>query len=565
MKLIWTFFYCMTLALAVFAIGEPSGGSIYFEDIASKVGLHTPVTYGGEQQQKYILETTGTGAAIFDYDNDGHPDIFLVNGSRLSGLGANQPSNLLYHNSGDGTFREVTQSAGLKHSGWGQAACVGDFDNDGRTDLLVTYYGENVLYHNEGSGTFTDVSQSAGIQHRDHWNSGCTFWDYDRDGDLDLFIAAYVDFKDATRYEPGSGANCRWKGMAVMCGPMGLKQSENVLYRNNGNGTFSDVSTASGFGKTAGCYGFTPVTLDYDQDGWPDLFVSCDSTPNLLYKNNRNGTFSEIGMEAGVALNEDGKEQASMGVAVGDYDGDGSTDLLVTNFSEETPALYHNNRDGTFTDATYRAKLGLNTQFLSWGAAFVDLDQDGWKDLFIVSGHVYPEVDRHPSETSYRQSRSVYRNLGNGVFQDISSSAGPGISAKKASRGLAFEDLDGDGTLEAVVVNLNDVPSLLKNQSKVRQNWLILWLEGSRSNRSGIGARVQLTAGGRVQTDEVRSASSFYSSSGLRLHFGLGREAKADRIEITWPSGYRQVLKEVPANRVFSIRETEGIPESSNR
>lgn len=545
--------------LGILATAGASGGVIFFEDMAARAGLRSPIVYGGETQQKYILETTGTGVAVFDYDSDGQPDIFFVNGTRLNGLSGQQPSNLLYRNLRDGTFREVSESAGLRRSGWGQAACIGDFDNDGNTDLLVTYYGENVLYRNLGKGKFADVSESAGVQHHNHWNSGCTFWDYDRDGDLDLFIASYVDFKDAKRLEPGSGPNCRWKGMPVMCGPMGLGMSEPVLYRNNGNGTFADVSAVSGINKAGGCYGFMPVTLDFDHDEWPDLFVSCDSTPNLLFRNNRDGTFSEIGMEAGVALNEDGKEQASMGVAVGDYDRNGFPDLLVTNFSEDTPALYRNNRDGTFTDSTYQARLGLNTQFLSWGTALVDLDHDGWRDLFIVSGHVYPEVDSHPSETSYRQARLIYRNQGDGSFQDISAQAGPAILARKASRGLAFEDLDGDGSLEAVVVNLNDVPSLLKNRSPNLQNWIILCLEGSRSNRSALGARVQLLAGGRLQTDEVRSASSYYSSSGLRLHFGLGKESRVERMEVYWPSGTRQVFEQIAANRVISIHETQGI------
>lgn len=533
--------------------------SIHFEDISSKAGLTKPVIYGGEKQQKYILETTGTGVALFDYDEDGRPDIFLVNGSRLNLKESDRPSNLLYHNEGDGTFRDVTQAAKLAHSGWGQAACLGDFDNDGWTDLLVTYYGENVLYKNLGDGTFLEVSQKAGIQHAGNWNSGCSFWDFDRDGNLDLVVETYLDYKEATSHEPGSGPNCRWKGMPVMCGPMGLKHSENVLYRNNGDGTFSNVSVASGITKTSGCYGFMPVTLDYDLDGWPDLFVSCDSTPNLLYRNNRNGTFTDIGMEAGVALNEDGKEQASMGVAVGDYNLDGYTDLFVTNFSEDTPALYQNNRDGTFTDSTYSAKLGLNTQFLSWGSVFADLDQDGLNDLFIVSGHVYPEVDRPPSETSYKQARQVYRNLGEGIFSDISAKSGPAIGAQRASRGLAVEDLDGDGSLEAVIVNLNDTPSLLKNVAKDKGNWMMLRLEGSRSNRSAIGARVQLTVGSRIQSNEIRSASSFYSSNGLRLHFGLGKESEAKRIEVTWPSGARQVFENVKGNRVVSIHETQGI------
>lgn len=544
---------------AALAVTNQSDSGIHFEDVSTRAGLQTPIVYGGETKQRFILETTGTGVAITDFDQDGYPDIFIVNGSRLDAVSGPRPTNLLYKNLHDGTFRDITRGAGLSHTGWGQAVCVGDYDNDGRSDLLVTYYGSNVLYRNQGNGKFADVSETAGVQNPGQWNSGCTFWDYDRDGDLDLFVASYLDFNDATRYQPGSGPNCRWKGMAVMCGPMGLKTSRNVLYRNNGNGTFSDVSAGAGITKSTDCYGFMPVTLDFDRDGWPDLFVSCDSTPNLLFRNNRNGTFSEIGMEAGVAVNEDGKEQASMGVAVGDYDRDSLLDLFVTNFSEDTPTLYRANQDGTFTDATYQAKLGMNTQFLSWGTAFADLDQDGWKDLFIVSGHVYPEVDSHPSETSYRQRRSVHRNLGNGVFQDISGQAGPGILAQHASRGLAFEDLDQDGRLEVVVVNLNEAPSLLKNQAKHNGNWAILQLEGSRSNRSAIGARVQLTTEGRIQTDEVRSSSSFYSSCGLRLHFGLGSRQTIDKIEIVWPSGVRQSFENLPANRVIAVHETQGI------
>ena len=532
--------------------------AIFFEDRGLKAGLNAPVTYGEEKQQKYILESTGTGLALLDYDDDGHPDIFVVNGTTRN-LKGNPPSSMLYHNRGNGSFVEVTKGSGLERTGWGQATCVGDFDNDGKTDLLVTYYGENVLYKNQGNGKFVDVSRKAGIQNSGNWNSGCTFWDYDRDGNLDLFVATYLDYEDATRHEPGSGPNCRWKGIPVMCGPMGLKHSRSTLYQNNGDGTFADVSTRSGIGKANGCYAFQPVTLDYDSDGWSDLFVSCDSTPNLLFHNNHDGTFAETGTEGGVALNEDGKEQASMGVAVGDYNLDGFIDLLVTNFSEDTPALYQNNRDGTFVDSTYAAKLGLHTQFLSWGTGFVDLDLDGWKDLFIVSGHVYPEVDRYPSDTTYRQARQIYRNLGNGTFSDVSALSGPAISEKKASRGLAFEDLDGDGTLEAVIVNLNEPPSLLKNTSDSKKNWMIVKLEGARSNRSAIGARVRLKVGDLLQSDEVRSASSYYSSSGLRLHFGLGTETEAKQLEVNWPSGTHQVFENVKGNRVVIIHESQGI------
>jgi enediyne biosynthesis protein E4 len=533
---------------------------VSFVDIAREAGLTSPVIYGGVERQKYILETTGTGVAVFDFDKDGRPDIFLVNGSRLD-LPANQaPSNHLYRNLGGGRFQDVTEKAGLIHSGWGQAVCVGDFDNDGWTDLVVTSYGANILYRNRGDGSFEDVSAKAHIQAPGRWNSGCTFVDFDRDGKLDLFIANYADYRDARRFEPGSGPNCKWKGLPVMCGPMGLGKAQNLLYHNNGDGSFTDVSTASGVTRTDAFFCFMPVTLDYDGDGWPDIYVACDSSPNILYKNNRKGGFSDVGTESQTAYNDDGKEQASMGVAAGDFDGDGYPDLLVTNFSDDTPTLYRNNHDGVFSDVTYSAKLGYNTQYLSWGVGLVDLDNDGWKDIFIASGHVYPEVDRHTSGVRYRQARLVYRNLGNGTFEDVSAWSGPGIAAKMASRGAAFEDFDGDGYLDIVVVNLNEIPSLLKNQgTSEKKNWVTLSLEGDRSNRSAIGAQVRVTAGGRTQTDEVRSASSYYSSNGLRLHFGLNTATEVERIEILWPSGARQVFRNVNVNRVVSIHESRGI------
>jgi hypothetical protein len=532
---------------------------ISFVDIASSAGLTDPVVYGGIERQKYILETTGTGVAIFDYDGDGRPDIFLVNGSRLGMTAREAPSNRLYHNLGGGKFEEITAKANLLHSGWGQAACVGDFDNDGWTDLLVTSYGGNILYRNKGNGTFEDVTQKAGIQAAGRWNSGCTFVDYDNDGKLDIFVANYVDYRDATRYAPGSGPNCKWKGMDVMCGPMGLGKSKNTLYHNNGDGIFTDVSVASGVTRAQGFYCLMPVTLDFNLDGWPDIYVACDSSPNILLKNNGKGAFTDVAAEAGAAYNEDGREQASMGVAVADYNLDGYSDILVTNFSDDTPTLYRNNADGTFNDSTFAAKLGFNTQYLSWGVGLVDLDNDGRKDIFIASGHVYPEVDQHPSGAKYREGRLVYRNLGDGTFADLSIRSGPGITAKKASRGVAFEDLDGDGDLDIVVVNLNDLPSLLRNDGAGKNKWLILRLEGSTSNRSAIGARVRVAAGGKIQTDEVRSASSYYSSNGLRLHFGLGAATQADHIDVYWPSGKHQVFQDIKADRVVAIHEERGI------
>ena len=499
--------------------------------------------------------------AIFDYDQDGRLDIFFVNGTRLDLASDQSPTNRLYRNLGEWRFEEVTVEAGLVHSGWGQAACVGDFDNDGWTDLFVSYYGENVLYRNQGDGSFTDVSEKAGIQAPRRWNSGCTFLDYNQDGHLDLFVANYVDFGDAVRYEPGSVQTCKWRGIDVMCGPRGLATAENILYRSNGDGTFTDVSISSGITEAEGFYCLMPVTLDFDGDGWTDLYVACDAAPNILHHNNGDGTFTDIAMESGTAVNENGEEQAGMGVSVGDYDSDGHLDVLVTNFSDETPTLYHNDGSGAFTDTTFAAKLGHERKYVSWGVGLVDLDNDGWKDIFIANGHVYPEVDRYPSETTYRQAKQVFRNLGNGTFQDMSRSAGAAIQAEKASRGAACGDLDGDGDLDIIVVNLNERPSVLRNDGEQANNWLVVRLEGAQSNRSGIGARIQVTAGGRTQTDEVRSAGSYYSSDGLRVHFGLGRAPEAERIEIRWPSGARQVFKNVKGNRLVFIHETEGIEE----
>ena len=551
----------VTLLLGLL-VGNPilsAQAPIKFVDRSRESGLNRPIVYGGVESQRYILETTGTGVAAFDYDRDGRIDIFLVNGSRLDRASSDPPSNALYRNLGNGRFSDVTAPSGLKRSGWGQAVCVGDIDNDGWTDLGVTYYGEIVLYRNRGNGSFEDISQSSRIGGQRRWNAGCTFLDYDRDADLDLFVANYVDYADAIRHEPGSGANCRWRGIAVMCGPLGLKQSANIMFRNNGDGTFSDVSPASGITRAEGFYCLMPITLDFDEDGWTDIYVACDTTPNILYRNNQDGTFADVGMVSGVALSDNGREQAGMGVAAADYDLDGHLDLLVTNFSDDTSTLYHNDGNSTFTDTTYLAKLGKDTQYLSWGTGLVDFDNDGWKDVFIASGHVYPEVDRHPSEITYRQQRLVYRNQGDGSFRNASSQAGDAIAAKAAGRGVAFEDLDGDGDLDIVAVNLNDTPSLLINESTSENSWLILELEGESSNRSAIGARIQVAAGGRIQTDEVRSASSYYSSNGLRVHFGLGKESRAEWIEIQWPSGSRQRFEDVPARRVISVREGTGI------
>jgi hypothetical protein len=550
----------------------PTPPKVNFVDIAERAGLIAKTEDGGDKTKRYIIETTGSGAAFLDFDNDGWPDIFLVNGSRLGGFPKGQePISHLYRNNRDGTFADVTQKAGVGLVGWGQGVCAGDYDNDGFVDLFVTFWGHDVLLHNNGDGTFTDVTRKAGLWHDDvRWSTGCSFVDYDRDGRLDLFIAHYVDLDLPHTPEPGSAATCVWKGMPVMCGPRGLKGTHSELYHNNGDGTFTDVSQASGVAKTDAYYCFTALTGDFDNDGWPDIFVSCDSTPNLLFHNNHNGTFTEIAVEAGVAFNDGGREQAGMGADTVDYDGDGWLDIIKTNFSDDTATLYRNNRDGTFSDVTSAAGLARNSQFLGWGTLFVDVDNDGWPDIFMANGHVYPEVDSRGLglNNTFRERKLLYWNEHNGKFRDISLDAGAGITTPFNSHGVASADFDNDGAVEILVNNSHDRPSLLKNLGE-RGNWILLKLEGTKSNRDGIGARVTVRVGDpssghpsdHRQTQEVRSGGGYISQSDFRLHFGLGQATKADAIEIRWPSGLVQRFENVVGNRVVKIRENIGIME----
>jgi enediyne biosynthesis protein E4 len=533
---------------------------VNFVDIAEHAGLSAKTEDGGEKQKRYIIETTGSGAAAFDFDNDGWPDIFLVNGSRLEGFPKGQePTSHLYRNRHDGTFADVTQNADVALKGWGQGVCAGDYDNDGRVDLFVTFWGHAVLLHNDGNGKFTDVTRKAGLWHDDvRWGTGCAFVDYKRDGHLGLFVAHYVDFDPAQTPEPGSNDACQWKGIAVMCGPRGLKGTHNQLFRNNGDGTFADVSEASGVGKTAAYYCFTALTGDFDNDGWPDIFVTCDSTPNLLFHNNHDGTFKEIAVESGVAYNDEGREQAGMGTDAVDYDGDGWLDIVKTNFSDDTATLYRNNHDGSFSDVTSTAGLARNSQFLGWGTLFVDVDNDGWPDILMANGHVYPEIENKGLSNTFRERKLLYWNQGNGRFRDISLDAGPGITTPLNSHGMAAADFDNDGSLEIVVNNSHDRPSLLKNYGE-RGSWILLALEGTKSNRDAIGARVTVRVGNHQQTQEVRSGGGYISQSDFRLHFGLGSAMKADTVEIRWPSGGVERFENVGANRVVRIREGAGI------
>jgi len=538
----------------------PSGRpfNAHFVDVASAAGLHAPVIYGGVDTNKYILESTGCGCAFIDYDNDGWMDIFLLSGTRLTG---DPPSatNRLYQNNRDGTFTDVTEKAGLTQTGWAGGVCMGDYNNDGFEDIFCTSFGQNHLYRNNGDGTFTDVTKSAGLWNEQaRWGAGCSFLDYNRDGNLDLFVSNYLGFSLEHAPVAGENSNCNWKGVPVECGPRGLPTGRHSLYRNNGDGTFTDVSQQSGIAKATECYGMTVIAADLDEDGWADIFVACDSTPSLLFMNNHDGRFREEGVLRGLALSDDGMEQAGMGVGVGDYDLDGHLDLFKTHFADDANGLYQNDGTGNFDDVTRSSRLAVETRYISWGAGIVDLDNDGHPDLFMVTGNVYPEVERKLPQYPHKTPRAVFRNLGNRTFEELGPEAGPGVTEPHSSRGCAFGDFDNDGDVDILVVNLNEPPSLLRNDLKTKQNWIKVKLEGVQSNRSAIGARVLVRYGGKVQAQAVLSQSSFYSCNDPRLHFGLGAMGSVD-IEVAWPNGLNEKFKGIAANQQVTLREGKGI------
>lgn len=541
------------------ATGTPLGVS--FLDVARQSGLSAKTIYGGEHKNRYLLETTGCGVAFFDYDQDDWLDIFLVNGSRIEGfLKGEEPVSHLFKNNRDGTFTDVTQKAGLGHSGWGQGCCVGDYNNDGWNDLFVTYYGQNILYRNNGDGTFSDVTAKAGLtQPKTRWNTGCCFLDYDRDGNLDLFVANYIDFDIKTAPLP-EAARCAYKGIQVACGPPGLQGGKNILYHNNGDGTFTDVSEKSGMWNTTGTYALSVSVADLDNDGWPDIYVANDSTASTFYQNQKDGTFKDVAIESGIAYSPDGKPQAGMGVSIGDFNRDGLLDIVKTNFAGDTDSLYVNLGGGNFDDTTYLSGLGVNTRFLGWGVGFFDMDNDGWPDLLMSNGHVYPEVEGTNVDAPYAQHKYLYRNLRNGQFEEVTAEAGPGINATAAARGTAFGDFDNDGDIDVAVNCVNSLPQLIRCDSTTGRNWIKIRTVGTKSNRAGIGARIIITtqheasAKPFIQIDEVRSGGSYFSQNDLRIHFGLDRSARAD-VEIHWPSGAVDKLPALAANNLYVIQE----------
>jgi len=535
---------------------------IVFSDITKVAGLEKFLHRSGSPDKKTILETVGSGVALLDYDNDGWLDIYLLNGSTMAALKGKEtpPRAMLFHNNHDGTFSDVTEKAGVSNERWGFGTAVGDYDNDGWPDIYVANYGKNRLYHNNHDGTFTDVAEKAGVA-LGGWSTGPTWGDYDHDGRLDLFVPGYVKFDLEHPPIAGQGiipANfCQFRGIAVMCGPRGLTGEADHLFHNNGDGTFTDVSVKAGVSDPSGYYGLAAVFVDVDDDGWVDLAVANDSVPNYLYRNRHNGTFEDISYASGFALSEDGREQASMGIGVGDYNRDGKVDLFTTTFSDDYKTLYRNDGGGSFSDVTYRTDLaGPTIPFLAWGTGFLDFDNDGLLDIFVVNGHVYPEVDRQDWGTTWAERPQLFRNLDGSKFEEVPPATGSGLADVISGRGAAFGDLFNSGHIDVVINNIDSTPTLLRNVVKNGNHWLTLKLIGGpKSPRDAIGAKVFLTAGGVRQRADVVSGGSYGSSSDPRVHFGLGSTTKIERIEIHWPSGTRQTLIVPGIDRILTVEE----------
>jgi len=545
------------------ATDHSESSPVQYFDVASRAGLRIPNVWGGVTHKRFIVETKGSGIAFFDYDNDGWLDIYLTNGNRLDARwpSGQVPTTHLYKNNRDGTFTDVTEKSGIARSGWQTGVCVGDYDNDGWDDLFCTFWGRNILFHNNGDGTFTDVTRKTGLyQGKGRWGTGCTFLDYDRDGHLDLFVCNFVKIDPDKPPSLDGSTFCQWKGIPTMCGPRGLHGDTNILYHNNGDGTFTDVSEKAGILKTCPRYSISAVSYDFDDDGWPDIYVAVDSEPSILFKNNHDGTFTDVAVMAGCAYKEDGTEQAGMGIGVADYDCDGRLDIFKTNFADDTSDLYHNEGDGTFSELSNSSGIGIDNSFVAWGCGFAEYDNDGWPDIIQVNGHVYPEVDNYNFGERFKNPRIVYKNLGNGKFRDVSKEMGPGMNALYSSRGAAFGDYDNDGGIDILVNNMNDLPSLLHNVGGNKQNWIKIKLIGTKCNRTAIGARVRVVTGKHAQIDEVHSGDSVMSQSDLRLHFGLGREEAIDLIEVKWPTTQAvERFTGIKANQILTIREGTGV------
>lgn len=529
-----------------------------FTDVAQAAGLTSPIVYGEPESFTYIIESMATGCAFFDYDNDGWMDIFILGGRTLAGTPPGS-GNRLYHNNRDGTFTDVTEKSGLADPGWAQGVCVGDYNNDGFEDLFLTYYGQNRLYRNNGDGTFTNVTAEAGLLHpTTRYSTGCTFVDYNRDGHLDLFVSNYLEIDLATAPRPSLAVpNCNYEGVATMCGPLGLPKAHQYLYRNNGDGTFTDVSQESGVAALHGSYGLSAVSFDADEDGWPDIFVACDMTPSFLLMNNHDGTFREEALFRGIALSGEGREMGGMGVGIGDYNLDGHTDVVKTHYYNQANGLYRNDGKGDFDDVTVEAGLNKETRFVCFGAGIVDFDNDGHPDILLTSGTVYPEVAKVSPRFPARSPRILFRNRGDGTFVEMGEEAGPGIVAPHCSRGASFGDFDNDGDMDVLIMNVNEPPTLLRNDAPAGNHWIKVRLEGVKSNRSAIGARVVARYGGKMQVQEVTSGCSFLSSNDPRLHFGLGSATSAD-IEVRWPSGLVEHIHGAAAGQLLTLREGAG-------
>jgi enediyne biosynthesis protein E4 len=557
--------FALSAILPPLALHGVEVSSVTFQDVANNAGIHSLII-SGEKKKNYVLEVNGSGTCWFDYNNDGYMDLYLVNGStlgQLQGKSRTPPEehNHLYRNNGNGTFTDVTESASVGGSGWGFGCAAADYDNDGRTDLLVTTFGPNILYHNNGDGTFTNVSARSGLAGADIWHTGAAFADYDGDGWLDVYIAGYLDFNIL---HPEL-KTCDYRGVQVhACGPLGYKGVPDALYRNNRDGTFTDVTAQAKVVDRPLYFGFSVVFEDLDGDNRPDIFVANDSNPNYFYKNRGDGTFEESAVSTGLAYNGDGKEMSSMGVAVGDYDNDGRTDLFVTTFANDNYVLYHNDGNGLFSDVSFQAGVGEPTvSYLGWGTFFLDYDNDGYKDLFAANGHVYPEVDGRLNRETYREPLLLFHNLGHGKFQEVGQAAGLRGLPLHSARGAAYCDYDNDGDLDIVVSNIDDPPQLLRNEGGNRRHWLEMQLKSTRSNRDAIGALVKVRTGDLIQWDRVRTGGSYISGNDLRLHFGLGDADAADGIEIRWPSGATEKLERVGSNRILTIEEGKGIISSN--